>query len=109
MDVALGRVAGQLCEMAEGSGSMFSGGKRALEDDEDRPSPLIQGRKPWIYGPIQSRGGRGGRGGQGGQRGGRGGARGGYTPGGFGARSLGSSGSGYSGYNTSSNYGNKKR
>jgi hypothetical protein len=106
---ALGRMAGQLFEMAEGSGSMFSGGKRALEDDEDRPSPLIQGRKPWIYGPSQGRGGRGGRGGQGGQRGGRGGARGGYTPGGFGARSLSSSGSGYSGYNNNSNYGNKKR
>ncbi len=50
---ALGRMAGQLFEMAEGGGSMFSGGKRALEDDEDRPSPLIQGRKPWIYGPSQ--------------------------------------------------------
>jgi hypothetical protein len=106
---ALGRMAGQLFEMAEGSGSMFSGGKRALEDDEDRPSPLIQGRKPWIYGPSQGRGGRGGRGGQGGQRGGRGGARGGYTPGGFGARSLSSSGAGYSGYTNNSNYGNKKR
>ncbi len=107
-DGALGKMAGQLCEMAEGSDSMFSGGKRALEDDEDRPSPVIHGRKPWVYGPSQGRGGRGGRGGQGGQRGGRGAARGGYPAGGYGARSYSGSGSGYSGYN-SSGYGNKKR
>ncbi len=86
-DGALGKMAGQLCEMAESSDSMFSGGKRALEDDEDRPSPVTHGRKPWVYGLNQGRGGRGGRGGQGGQRGGRGAARGGYPAGGYGARS----------------------
>ena len=107
-DGAMGKMAGQLCEMAESCDSMFSGGKRALEDDEDRPSPIVQGRKPWIYGPSLGRGGRGGRGAQGGPRGGRGGARGGYTAGGYGARSYSSSGAGYSGYN-SGGYVNKKR
>ncbi len=72
-DGALGTVTGQLCEMAEGNDAMFSGGKRALEDEEDRPSPIIQGRKPWVYGPSQGRGGRGG-------------ARGGFPSGGYGAR-----------------------
>ena len=69
-DAALGTVAGQLCEMAEGNDAMFSSGKRALEDEEDRPAPIIQGRKPWVYGPSQGRGGRGGQGGWGGARGG---------------------------------------
>jgi len=102
-DAALGTVACQLCEMAEGNDAMFSGGKRALED---RPAPIIQGRKPWVYGPSQGRGGREGRGG-------RGGARGGFPSGGYGARGYSSSGSGYGGYNNSgygnSGYGNKKR
>jgi hypothetical protein len=99
-DGALGRMAGQIFEMAEESDSMFSGGKRALEDVEDRLSPVIQGRKPWVYWPRQSRGGGpGGRSGPVGMRGGCGGIRGVLVSGGngagasgYGARSYGNSG-----------------
>jgi hypothetical protein len=66
--------------MAEGPDAVFSGGKRAHDGEDDRPAPILGGRKQWIYNSA-SGGGRGGRGGLAGDRGGgRGGAAGRGTP-----------------------------
>ena len=66
--------------MAEGPDAVFSGGKRAHDGEDDRPAPILGGRKQWIYNSASGggRGGRGGgRGGRGGSAGDRGGGRGG--------------------------------
>ncbi len=53
-----------IMDMAEGGEANFSGGKRGLEVENDRPAPTIGGRKAWIYSTGQGRrSGRGGRGG----------------------------------------------
>jgi hypothetical protein len=57
--------------MAEGADANFSGGKRGLEVEDDRPAPKIGGRKAWIYSTEQGRerGGRGSGPGRGGAAG----------------------------------------
>jgi hypothetical protein len=58
------KLANGIMDMAEGGDANFSGGKRGLEVENDRPVPTIGGRKAWIYSTGQGRGsGRGGRGG----------------------------------------------
>ncbi len=37
-------------QMAEVRDAVFSGGKRDLEEEDDRPAPIIMGRKAWVYG-----------------------------------------------------------
>jgi hypothetical protein len=92
-----GKMAEEIFQISEGFEAVFSGGKREREEEEERPDPILAGRKPWVYGGLsgQGRGGRGGRGAP------RGGGRGGYKPGshagGYGFSPAGSY-SGYSGY-----------
>jgi uncharacterized membrane protein YgcG len=82
------KLANEIVRMAEGPDAVFSGGKRAHDGDDDRPAPILGGRKQWIYNsaPGGGRGGahgggRGGRGGSAGDHGsGRGGAAGRGTP-----------------------------
>ncbi len=70
-EAGLTKLAASVLKISESTDSSFSGGKRDLEEEDDRSFPLIHGRKPWVYGPVASRGGgRGGRGQRGGQRGG---------------------------------------
>ena len=58
------KMANGIMDMAECADANFSGGKRGLEVEDDRPAPKIGGRKAWIYSTGQGRGsGRGGRGG----------------------------------------------
>jgi hypothetical protein len=68
------KLANGVLRMAEGPDAVFSGGKRAHEDEEERPAPVLGGRKSWIY--TFSTGHGGGRGGRGGGAGDRGGAAG---------------------------------
>ncbi|MFN9907536.1 MAG: hypothetical protein ACK56F_15665, partial [bacterium] len=76
-EAGLMKLAASILKISESTDSSFSGGKRDLEEDDDRSFPLIHGRKPWVYGPVASRGGgRGGRGRQDILRGQRGGQRG---------------------------------
>ncbi len=87
------KLANGVLRMAEGPDAVFSGGKRAREEDDERPAPVIGGRKSWIYVSFMGRGGgRGGRGGGAGERGGaagrglpagRFGGRTAYQPGGY--------------------------
>jgi hypothetical protein len=99
-----------ITQMSKGREAVFSGGKRELEKEEERPAPVILGRKAWVYGPNPSHGRGGGRGGAVGRgfpRGGHGGSRAGLHAGGYGfsPAARGSRGSGsYGGYNNS--YGN---
>ena len=92
-----GKMAEEIFQISEGFEAVFSGGKREREKEEERPDPILAGRKPWVYGGLsgQGRGGRGGRGAP------RGGGRGGYKPGshagGYGFSPAGNY-SGYSGY-----------
>jgi hypothetical protein len=86
-------------QMAEGRDAVFSGGKRDLEEEDDRPAPTIMGKKAWVYGSHKRGGGRGGLGGQGGQsapRGGRGGYRRGSHAGGYGFSPASGNSGGYS-------------
>jgi hypothetical protein len=65
------KLANGVLRMAEGPDAVFSGGKRAHEDEEERPAPVLGGRKSWVYTYSTGRGGgRGGRGGGAGDRGG---------------------------------------
>jgi hypothetical protein len=78
------KLANEIVRMAEGPDAVFSGGKRAHDGEDDRPAPIIGGRKQWIYlsasGSVRG-GGRGGRGSTTSDRGGgRGGAAGRGTP-----------------------------
>jgi hypothetical protein len=112
------KIAECITQMSEGRDAMFSGGKRELEEEEERPAPVILGRKAWVYGPNPTHGRGGGRGGAGGRgfpRGGRGGSRAGLHAGGYGFSPAprGSRGGGsYGGYNNYGNFGaynNNKR
>ncbi len=91
-------MAEEIFQMSEGFEAVFSGGKREREEEEERPDPIITGRKPWVYGGMSGQGrgggGRGGRGGRGAPRGGRGGYKPGSHAGGYGFSPAGS----YSGY-----------
>jgi hypothetical protein len=96
---AYGKLADCIFQMAEGRDAVFSGGKRDLEEEDDRPAPTILGRKAWVYGSNGRGGGRGGLGGQGGRgtpRGGRGVYRTGSHAGGYGFSPAGGSFGGYS-------------
>jgi hypothetical protein len=107
---AYGKLADGIFQMAEGRDAVFSGGKRDLEEDDERPAPTIMGRKAWVYG--NGGGGRGGRGGQGGRgapRGGRGGYKTGSHAGGYGFSPAGGSGGSTSGYGYGGNRGGYKR
>ncbi len=117
-DQGYGKLAESIFQMAEGIDAVFSGGKRELEVEEDRPAPTIMGRRAWVYGGEGRGGGRGGQGGQGGRgapRGGRAGGKVGSHAGGYGfspASGTGASGSGgygYGGYGGQGGFGNKKR
>ena len=72
--LSVAKLANGVLRMAEGPDAVFSGGKRAHEDEEERPAPVLGGRKSWVYTYSTGRGG--GRGGRGGGTGDRGGAAG---------------------------------
>ena len=97
-EAGYGKMAEEIFQMSEGFEAVFSGGKREREEEEERPDPIISGRKPWVYGGMSGQGrgggGRGGRGGRGAPRGGRGGYKPGSHAGGYGFSPAGS----YSGY-----------
>jgi hypothetical protein len=113
-DQGYGKLADSIFQMAEGMDAIFSGGKRELKEEDDRPAPSIMGRRAWVYGKEGVQGRGGGREVQGGQ-GGRGGNRAGSHAGGYGFSPVGgsevsgSSGYGYGGYGGQGGYGNKKR
>jgi hypothetical protein len=101
-EAGLTKLAASVLKISESTDSSFSGGKRDLEEDNDRSFPLIHGRKPWVYGPVASRGGgRGGHGRQDNQRGQRGGQRGGLGRGLPGPQT--------GGYNSYGRFGGSKR
>jgi hypothetical protein len=50
----------EIFQMSEGFEAVFSGGKREREEEEERPDPIIAGRKPWVYGGLSGQGRGGG-------------------------------------------------
>jgi hypothetical protein len=53
-EMAYRKIAESITQMSEGRDAVFSGGKRELEEEEERPAPTILGRKAWVYGPNTS-------------------------------------------------------
>ncbi len=49
------KLANELVRMAKGPDAVFSGGMRAHECEDDRPAPIIGGRKQWIYNSASER------------------------------------------------------
>jgi hypothetical protein len=105
---AYGKLAEGIFQMSEGLEAVFSGGKREREEEDERPDPILMGRKPWVYGSTAGQGrggGRGGLGSHGSSRGGRGGYKPGSHAGGYGFSPAAAGAGGRGGYGGQSGHG----